>query len=366
MNRLSVPEGTQTAAPPEVQPSPAQAAEAVAHPNGVAIATSWWDTLKCYASIARPDHWFKNVFMMLGVLLALFYHPEVFRDDLVWTLLKLAWAVAATCLIASSNYVINEILDAPTDRSHYAKKYRPIPSGRIKLPIAYAEWLVLGLIGLAMASLLGKPFLFSGVFLLVMGLIYNVPPIRSKELPYVDVLSESINNPIRLLLGWFAVTSLDLPPVSLMIAYWMIGAFFMASKRFAEYRSIGHGGTAAAYRSSFKHYDEQKLLISMFFYTTTFALFLGVFIIRYQLELILTFPLIAGFVCYYLYISFKKESPVQNPERLYKEKGLMVYLVICVVAFFALMFVRIDALYDLFNVQQSKVPALWKFGERQN
>ncbi len=31
-----------------------------------------------------------------------------------------------------------------------------------------------------------------------MGLVHNVPPVRSKELPYIDVLSESVNNPIRL------------------------------------------------------------------------------------------------------------------------------------------------------------------------
>lgn len=320
------------------------------------------DRIRPYVAIARPDHWFKNVFMLLGVLLVLFYHPEVFRgEELVSTALKLTGAVIATCLIASSNYVINEILDAATDRNHYAKKHRPIPSGRVKLPIAYAEWILLGITGLAMAAALNWPFFYSGLFLLVMGLVYNIPPIRSKELPYLDVLSEAINNPIRLLLGWFALTPTEVPPLSLLIAYWMVGAFFMASKRFAEYRSIGDPAAAAAYRSSFKHYTEEKLLVSMFFYTTCFALFLGVFIIRYKLELILIFPLVAGFVCYYLHISFKKESPVQNPERLYKERGLMAYLVVCVVSFFMLMFVRIPELYHLFNVKQVEMPKLWEF-----
>ncbi len=141
----------------------------------------------------------------------------------------------------------------------------------------------------------------------------------------------------------------------------MIGAFFMASKRLAEYRYIGDPKAAAAYRSSFQHYDEEKLLISMFFYTTCFALFLGVFIIRYHLELILIFPLVAGFICYYLHVTFKKDSAAQNPERLYREKGLMAYLLLCVVAFFALMFVHVPKLYEVFNVQQSSVDPLWKF-----
>lgn len=310
-----------------------------------------------YASIARPDHWFKNVFMALGVLLACFYHPEVLTLGSALTVL---WGVAATCVIASTNYVINEILDAPTDLEHPVKRHRPIPSGRVRPPLAYLEWVALGALGLAMAWQVNRPFFYSGLFLLVMGIIYNVPPIRSKEYPYVDVLSESINNPIRLMLGWFALVPDEFPPVSLLVAYWMIGAFFMASKRFAEYRAIAHTGTAGSYRKSFRHYDETKLLISMFFYTTCFALFLGVFIIRYHLELILIFPLIAGFVCAYLRVAFKPDSAAQSPEHLYRERGLMIYLAICVVAFFALMFVRVPALYDLFNVQPSPVKALWK------
>jgi decaprenyl-phosphate phosphoribosyltransferase len=311
-----------------------------------------------YFAIARPDHWFKNVFMALGVVLAYFCHPEVFGFGVIWQVL---WAVAATCIIASSNYVLNEILDARTDRSHPVKRYRPIPSGQVLLGVAYAEWILLGAIGLGMSAVLNSAFFFSALALLVMGMVYNVPPVRSKDLPYLDVVSESVNNPLRLLLGWFAVAPHEFPPVSLLIAYWMIGAFFMATKRFAEYRSLGDPRTAAAYRKSFRYYDELKLLNSMFFYTTCFALFLGVFIIRYHLELILIVPLVGGFVSYYLAIAFKTESAAQNPEKLYRERGLMAYLAICVLAFVGLMFIRIPALYEWFNVVPSAAPPLWQF-----
>ena len=197
--------------------------------------------IRPYLSIARPDHWFKNVFMVAGVVLALFYHPGLIDAA---SLQRVLWAVVTTCFIVSSNYVLNEILDAPTDLSHPVKRKRPIPSGLVQLPVAYAEWVILGLIGLAMASALGQAFFASALLLLIMGMIYNIPPVRSKDWPYLDVLSESVNNPIRLLLGWFAVKAMEVPPVSLLIAYWMIGAFFMATKRFSEYRSIGNPVTA--------------------------------------------------------------------------------------------------------------------------
>src|SRR5438309_2292720 len=89
----------------------------------------------------------------------------------------------------------------------------PRPSVR---PVASGEWVFLGLLGLTMAAALNGPFLYSSLALLVMGCIYNIPPVRSKDLPYADVLSESINNPLRLMLGWFAVAPGDFPPASLL------------------------------------------------------------------------------------------------------------------------------------------------------
>lgn len=311
-----------------------------------------------YVSIARPDHWFKNVFMVFGIILAYFYQPHLITGLHPGLLL---WSLLATCLVASSNYVINEILDAPTDRHHPVKRHRPIPSGRVRLPWAYLEWLGLGALGLGMAYLVNLPFFISAALLWIMGVVYNVWPMRSKELPYLDVLSESVNNPLRLGLGWFVVNPGMIPPMSLIISYWMAGAFFMASKRFAEYRSINDREAAAAYRTSFRYYDDNRLLISMFFYTTAAALFLGVFIIRYHLELILSIPLIAGFFSAYLHVALKPESSVQAPEKLYREKGLMLYLALCVVVFVLLMFVRVNFLYDAFNVTPSDLPALWEF-----
>ena len=312
-----------------------------------------------YVQIARVDHWFKNVFMLLGVILAVFYEPGVAS----WRSLgALMVAVAATCLVASSNYVLNELLDGPQDRQHPEKRFRPVPSGQVRPSIAYAEWLGLAAAGLALAWSLNVYFFLSALWLWIMGVAYNVPPLRTKEWPYLDVLSESVNNPIRLLLGWFALVTVHFPPVSLVIAYWMVGAFFMAMKRYAEYRHIGNASVAAAYRRSFQYYTEERLLVSLFFYATACALFAGIFIVRYHLELILFAPLAAGLFAYYMNIGLQPNSPVQNPEKLYRQRGFMAYLVVCTVVFLVLMFTSIPPLYDLFNVEQSGAAPLWTLG----
>ena len=315
--------------------------------------------IRPYIQLARIDHWFKNVFMLFGTLLAVFVEPSLFRLEVLPTLLL---AFLATCIVASSNYVLNEVLDAPFDRKHPVKKNRPAAAEQIRRSRALAEWLILGAAGIGLGFLVHPYFAASALALWIMGVLYNLPPIRTKEVPYLDVLSEAINNPIRLLLGWFALIQTQFPPVSLIIAYWMAGAFFMAIKRFAEYREIGDPRTARNYRRSFAYYNEDRLLISLFFYVAMGALFTGVFIVHYRLELILVLPLVAGFFAYYLQLGLKENSPVQHPERLHHERGFVAFSVASGIVFVLLMFTSIPVLYELFNVELAQTAPLWTLG----
>jgi 4-hydroxybenzoate polyprenyltransferase len=316
-------------------------------------------SLRPYLEIARADHWVKNAFMLLGVLLAVFYRPEVLSGASV---VPLVLAVAATCLVASSNYVLNELLDAPQDLAHPDKRHRPVPSGRVRPWLGYTEWLVLAAAGLALAWAVGRLFAASAATLWVMGLAYNVPPVRLKEWPYLDVLSESFNNPLRLALGWFALVPDRFPPVSLALSYWMVGAFFMAMKRLAELRHIRDREALGAYRKSFRYYTEERLLVSILFYASACALFGGIFIVRYRLELILFVPLLAGFMAYYFKIGMQPDSAAQHPERLHHERGFVIYTAVCLAAFVLLMFTSIPVLYEWFHVEPASITPLWTIG----
>ncbi len=318
------------------------------------FSTDW----RGYLAIARVDHWFKNVFMISGVLLAIFHKPS----ELAWGHIpELILAVLATCLLASSNYVLNEIQDAEHDRYHPKKKFRPIPSGLINIPLAYAEWAILAITGLTLAAFINSSFLYVSATFLFMGFLYNVKPFRLKDLPYLDVLSESVNNPIRLLLGWFVFLPSQLPSVSLLLSFWFIGAFFMATKRFAEYRTINDSQVASNYRKSFGHYTEERLLTSMVFYMSLFAFFFGIFIMKYHFELILSAPFIIGFISYYFHMSFRQNSSVQAPEHLYQDKKLVCFSLVCVGILLFLLLTDIPELYDLFNVNPVEISPLWTF-----
>src|SRR4051794_13885529 len=129
-----------------------------------------------HLAIARVDHWFKNVFVLPGIVVALGTDPGVDRAGLGWRILV---GLLAICLIASSNYTLNELIDAPFDRHHPTKRQRPVPSGQVHVRLGYAQWAALMLEGVAVARQISVPFMLSALALWVMGCVYNIPPVRS-------------------------------------------------------------------------------------------------------------------------------------------------------------------------------------------
>lgn len=309
-----------------------------------------------YVAIARLDNWVKNIFMVPGMLFAI----SIFKTQVTSSfLIKIVLGIISMCLVASANYIINEYLDKGFDKFHPLKKKRSAVITIINPVILYTEYVVVAIVGLGLAYLVSIKFLLMAWLLLFMGIIYNVKPFRSKDRVFLDVLSESVNNPIRFAAGWFIFTPAlgvpdskwDLnwintfPPISIIIAYWMGGAFLMATKRFAEYRLIGDAKIAGQYRRSFKYYTESSLLVSMFFYAITSAFFLGIFLIKDRIELLVSFPFFALLFSWYLRIGLLTDSPVQGSEKLYTRKWFMLYLVLFTILLCVLMFVKIPWLY---------------------
>lgn len=300
-------------------------------------------SIKNYLKIARIDHWIKQLFIIPGFIFALIF-VGASQPDTEKIIICFLLGFISTSFIASANYVINEWLDAEFDKFHPTKKYRPVLNGDMKLRYIILEYSLLAVIGLIFSFIISLPVFLMEVLLLLMGIIYNVKPFRSKDIPYIDVLSESVNNAIRLLIGWFIVTPNYLPPVSIILGFWLGGAFLMATKRFSEYRMIEDKSLAGLYRKSFLYYNEQSLLVSAQFYGMSSLFFCAIFMIKYKIELLLAIPFLCLLFCLYTKISFKFDSSAQKPEKLFREKGLMLYVVFFIVLVSVLMLIRIPSL----------------------
>jgi 4-hydroxybenzoate polyprenyltransferase len=262
---------------------------------------------------------------------------------------RVALGLLAVGLVASSNYTINEVLDAPYDRLHPTKRNRPVPGGRVHIPLAYVQWIALGVVGVALGAALSTGLAWALAALWVMGCVYNIRPLRTKDLPYLDVLSEAINNPLRMIAGWYLVVTDVVPPATLLTSYWMVGCYFMAIKRFSEFRQIGDPAKVAAYRKSLAALSPERMLVAITFYGSAAMLFFGAFIMRYRLELVAAFPLVAVVMARYLEIGFRMDSAAQNPEKLYKERALMSAVVLCTAVMGVLMFLELPALREILD-----------------
>ena len=281
--------------------------------------------IKNYIFLYRFDHSIKQIFVIPGILIAL-------SIGLRTSFFHIIVAFISIQLAASSNYIINEWLDKDTDKYNPRKKLRPSVVGAVNKKYVYTFYFLTSALSIFLSSLIGKSFFYLIIFFLIMGIVYNVKPFRAKDISYLDFIIESVNNPIRLLLGFSMFNSQFWLPSSILIFYWSAGAFLMACKRYAEYNSLDKN-ILTKYRKSFKIYNKNNLLLSIFFTSMLSISMITVFMIKYKIEFIFFIISIAILFLYYLYLTLKPNSEIQNINHLYKNKFLILIISFCIIIF---------------------------------
>jgi 4-hydroxybenzoate polyprenyltransferase len=174
----------------------------------------------------RPHHWLKNGLVFVPILL----NHDVF--DLAAIGHGFA-AFIAFSLMASSIYLLNDIVDVEADRRHPTKCKRPLAAGQITSGQAYAAVPVLLLLSFGLAALMPKPALFvlALTAYLVLALLYLFV-LKRKLL--VDVLTLAGLHTLRILAGNAAAA---IPLSSWLLAFSMFLFLSLALvKRYAELR----------------------------------------------------------------------------------------------------------------------------------
>jgi len=302
-----------------------------------------------YVAIARPDHWIKHVLIVPGTAFAMIMSGTGTID---YTTLaeRLLTCLFVAMALSSANYTINEWLDAPFDAMHPTKRARPAVQTAMSPSIVFAQYMLLTTVGILAANTLGGSFAAVATVFAVFGVIYNVRPVRAKDRAFLDVIVESVNNPLRFLFGWFAVTPHIAPPASILLAYWFGGAFLMAAKRVSEHRAIVEAGgiaNLAAYRPSFAVYTQSSLVTSCLVYAQGFAFMMAIFLLKYRIEYLVVIPLfIALFACY-MGLALTPDSAAARPEELMRQPLMLLGAAVTMALFGVLTFVDLPWLNGL-------------------
>ena len=114
---------------------------------------------------------------------------------------ELLWAFFSFCFLTSSVYVVNDLLDLWNDRAHDKKKYRPLASGNLSIPIGLIIlFLCIGLSSLLSMFLSLKFYLFMVVYFGV-NLLYSI---KLKNVMALDCILLSCMYTYRIFLGCVA------------------------------------------------------------------------------------------------------------------------------------------------------------------
>lgn len=304
---------------------------------------------------ARPRQWVKNLAVFAALLFSgfLFYQPVEGPSYF----LTVSFAFLLFCLLTSSVYLLNDVMDIEADRRHPFKSKRPIASGKVSRNLALAL-AIFGFIGVGVLSFLTTPFfqlLLVAYFLLQ--IFYTT---TLKHIPILDVAAIATGFVIRVYAGAVIV---DLHPSVWFLLTVISAAMFIAvSKRQSERTLLQNNHELiGSTRKILTRYSERLLdqYTSMFATATwlTYALFTfqyrsdtpndfftSMYTVlprawRSEKLLMLTIPLVIFAVMRYLQLVYESNKGESPDKVLFSDKPLLATAITFAVISFIILYV---------------------------
>lgn len=219
--------------------------------NLIVLSVKKENFFKIFLKMLRVHQWSKNVLVFLPVLLAFQTNIATFKEAF--------FAFFSFCFIASSVYILNDIIDIDNDRKHPSKKKRPIPAAQIQLHHAFLIMILLLCSSMILSSFIANRYAFLfplGYFLL--NILYSTV---LKKMLVVDLVVLTSFYIIRIFYGGFATQT----PVS----YWLINfSFFVffslaVIKRYTEVVKIFKKQGIKEVAGRAYNFDDAPVLLSL-------------------------------------------------------------------------------------------------------
>ena len=151
--------------------------------------------LRIWLTQIRVHQWLKNLLIFVPLIVSGSY-TEFSKITLTFI------AFLAFSSLASSTYILNDLLDLPSDRNHSRKKNRPLASGRISLVRGGVIMILLFVLAFILSNYLSFEFLFILFCYLAITLAYSF---KIKQYVGMDVVTLAILYTVRILAGAAAI-----------------------------------------------------------------------------------------------------------------------------------------------------------------
>lgn len=182
--------------------------------------------LQSTLAIARPRQWLKNALVAAAPAAA----GALGGDDVPG---RVAFTVAAFCMLASGIYAINDVCDVAEDRVHPRKRFRPVAAGEISPRVAVAAGVGSILAGLVLCAEIGPLVLLIGAGYVAITISYTF---ACRRVVVVDLLAIASGFVLRAVAGG-AAAGIWLSPWFLVVVS-SCAILVAAGKRYAELQRV--------------------------------------------------------------------------------------------------------------------------------
>jgi 4-hydroxybenzoate polyprenyltransferase len=288
--------------------------------------------MRAILATLRPQQWVKNFVLFAGLI----FSQNLGRLDLV---LETLAGFALFCLLSSSAYILNDIVDVESDRKHPLKSARPIAKGEIKISVAVFLFIILAVISLGLSAWLSPLFALTALIYFILNLLYSL---YLKHVVIIDVMCIALGFVIRAVAGAVLI-GVEIS-AWLVVCTTLLALFLSFGKRRHELLLLETQATD--HRKILSEYSPYFLdqMISVVTASTVVAYAFYTLSPEVEIKLgtghmDLTIPFVLYGVFRYLYLIHQKEGGGSPTRMLLTDKPILVNVILWLVAVVLIVYV---------------------------
>lgn len=281
--------------------------KAASHPRS----SSAGSRVKGLLKSLRPKQWIKNLFVVPALV---FSHNLLHADKLLTTL----QVFIAFCLLSSTVYLVNDVVDRERDRQHPRKRNRPIAAGLVSPALALGTAVVLAVVSLGWSFWLRPAVGLVAAVYLTQNALYSF---GLKHVVLVDVFVVALGFVLRVMAGGFAIQT----PISpwLLTTTILLALFLGLAKRRHEVTSLAN---PQSHRGILAEYPVALLdqLIGIVTACTVVVYAVYTFLISPGGALVYTVPFVLFGTFRYLYLIHRREGGGEPETLVLRDLPLLI------------------------------------------